>query len=137
MSFPEKSRHPYSKMCELCELYELFVGKSHRFRDGIIYFSSVEFIRWPSTLGTREALLERPQGYGTASGPQGSCGPCIVCWQDGINPYIISVLLSPGTREALLERPPAYWNARRATGTREALLEPPYRAAGPLGPFAL
>ena len=58
-----------------------------------------------------------------------SCGPCIVCWQDGINPYIISVLLSaPGTAhrasgtepQALsgppagqMERPLASWNARR------------------------
>ena len=29
------------------------------------------------------------------------------------------------------------WNGLRPIGTREALLEPPYRAAGPLGPFAL
>ena len=36
-----------------------------------------------------------------------------------------------GTREAQLEQ------SLRPIGTREALLEPPYRAAGPLGPFAL
>ena len=40
----------------------------------------------------------------TESRPQGSCGPCIVCWQDGIDPYIISVLIRP-------------WNARSANGT--------------------
>ena len=37
----------------------------------------------------------------TESHPQGSCGPCIVCWQDGIDPYIISVQFPPSD----------YWNA--------------------------
>ena len=66
--------------------------------------------------GTRSALLERPLAYlerakrnwnglrpiGTPA--RLSCGPCIVCWQDGINPYIISVLLSSGTPSGLLAR---------------------------------
>ena len=47
--------------------------------------------------------------------PQGSCGPCIVCWQDGINPYIISVLIRS-----------APWNAQSAAGTASGLLERPH-----------
>ena len=56
--------------------------------------------------------------------PQGSCGTCIVCWQDGINPYIISVLIRsaiaappPGMRNALLERPLANGTRLGAIGT--------------------
>ena len=74
--------------------------------------------------GTREALgtiwnhLDRPSGSWNARS-----AICIVRWQDGIAPYIISVLLSPGTPSGLLERPPAlerppgYWNACSANGT--------------------
>ena len=46
--------------------------------------------------------------------PQCSCGTCIVCWQDGINPYIISVL-HPPLRP--LERAKRYWNGLRPLGT--------------------
>ena len=39
---------------------------------------------------------------------------CIVRWQDGINPYIISVLLSSGTPSGLWNRAfGSIWNARR------------------------
>ena len=72
----------------------------------------------PLASGTREAPLEQPQG---------SCGPCIVRWQEIISPSYYPLLerakrywngLRPfGTREAQLEQP-------QASGTREALLEP-------------
>ena len=68
--------------------------------------------------GTREALgtiwnhLDRPSGSWNARS-----AICIVRWQDGIAPYIISVLLSAlGTREALMERR-SLWNARSSNGT--------------------
>ena len=60
-------------------------------------------------LTTAPLPLERAQGF---------CGPCIVCWQDGINPYIISVLIrcrSPSLRP--LERAKRYWNGLRPLGT--------------------
>ena len=62
---------------------------------GFSYFCSAEFIRCPSTLGTPEGQLEQASAPGTVR--RALRGPCIVCWQDGINPYIISVLLSSGT----------------------------------------
>ena len=53
---------PYSKMCELCEL---FVKKSHRFRDGIYLFLLSIIYSLPSTSGTPEWQLEQPQASGT------------------------------------------------------------------------
>ena len=144
MSYPEISRHPYSKMCNAlraahfvhrtacciaslaacnARIVRCFDKKSITamfvryallpYLDEIIpplsrwdfLFYSAEFIRWPSTLGTREAQLEQASASGGARRPARlSCGPCIVCWQDGINPYIISVLLSSGTPSGLLAR---------------------------------
>ena len=58
--------------------------------------------------------------------PQGSCGLCIVRWQDGIAPYIISVLIPSASGTASGLGPPAglleqslgsTWNARSAFGT--------------------
>ena len=55
-------------------------------------------------IGTREALLERPPGLGTREAPlerpQGSCGPCIVRWQEIISPSYYP----------LLERAKRNWN---------------------------
>ena len=69
----------------------------------------------------------------TESHPQGSCGPCIVCWQDGIDPYIISVQFPPQERAKRIwnglwpmDRPPA-------PGTREAHLERPLALDRPQG----
>ena len=50
----------------------------------------------------------------TESHPQGSCGPCIVCWQDGIDPYIISVLIRPRAPGTAFGQ----WTAAPAPGTR-------------------
>ena len=54
--------YPYSKMCELCEL---FVKKSHRFYDGIILVLLSRIYSLPSTSGTPEGQLEQPQASGT------------------------------------------------------------------------
>ena len=79
-----------------------------------ICWHNADFLFSRSAPGTREAHLERPQGFwnglrlleqslgSTWNRPLGYL--CIVRWQDGINPYIISVLI----------RPLAFVTARRA-----------------------
>ena len=70
-----------------------------------ICWHNADFLFSRSAPGTREAHLERPQGFwnglrlleqslgSTWNRPLGYL--CIVRWQDGINPYIISVLIRP------------------------------------------
>ena len=119
--------------------------------------SAIGKVSWP--LERALAHLERPQcscgtwnargaigtprrATGTRLGASGTPAGlfCIVRWQDGIHPSIISVLIRsaiaappPGTRKALLERPPASWNARRPLGTPAGQLEQPQASGTPLG----
>ena len=74
------------------------------------------FSLWNSPWPMERALahLERPLANGTPAGLF-----CIVRWQDGINPYIISVLIRSALRRS------APWNAQSAIGTASGLLERP------------
>ena len=74
---------------------------------GLSYFYSAEFIRWPSTSGTREAQLEpyeTPSGLGTREAQMElrEALLCIVRWQEIISPSYYPLL---ELREAQLERP--------------------------------
>ena len=94
--------------------------------DGSICASRVPSALWAFQM-VPFALRAFQVPFGRSRWFQVPTGPCIVHWQDGIAPYIISVLLSAlGPPEALMELR-RLWNARSANGT----------ASGPGTPAAL